>query len=404
MMLSASRRLLSAAIFLCATPLSAAPQERSLADWTQIGARLSAKGDTLTAITILGTTAAKAPHYSPAQIALEQSLDQIGSPKRADRVLRYVADRAPDREMAFNAALRQLDQSHPWRISGQISLLPTSNLGHVSSQKVFVTKAGRFQITDGGRETSGLGLGASASVDYYIHPALDWRLRLRGAVSGNWYSPKELRFVKPSFSVRYERLIAGAPWGATIEAGHSFYAAAHGQTRSDATDTSLNLDRHWRLAHDANLTVIGSVTQSRFEAKRYLNGPRYALSLGYDRAISRRSSLELALRLERADLRSDYQSYTRAALTVGASRRITRTLSAELSATAGLRDFDGDFPLFGKPRVDRDISLTASVGLESFKVMGTTPQLSCTARRNRSNVSLYSYLSLDCGVHFVTQF
>ncbi|OOY15111.1 surface lipoprotein assembly modifier [Thioclava sp. DLFJ4-1] len=404
--MSFSKKLLTVtvAFLACATPLSAAPQEHSLADWTRIGARLSGKGDTLTAITILGTIAAKAPNYSPAQFALERSLDQIGSAKRADRVLRYVSDRAPDRELAFNAALRRLDQSHPWRISGQVSLLPTSNLGHVSSQTVFVTKAGRFQITDGGRESSGLGLGASASVDYYIHPALDWRLRLRGAVSGNWYSPKELRFVKPSLSVRYDRLIAGAPWGATIEVGRSFYAAAPGQTRSDATDTSLSLDRHWRLAHDANLTVIGSVTQSRFEEKRYLNGPRYALNLGYDRAIWRRSRIDLGLRLERADVRSDYQSYTRAALTVGASRRLTKTLSVKLSATVGVRDFDGDFPLFGKPRMDRDISLTASVGLDRFKVMGTTPQLSCTARRNRSNVSLYSYRSLDCGVHFISRF
>jgi hypothetical protein len=62
------------------------------------------------------------------------------------------------------------------------------------------------------------------------------------------------------------------------------------------------------------------------------------------------------------------------------------------------RNFDADFPIVGKRRRDQTVSLGVSVETRKISILGRHPKVNCTARRTRSNISLYTTNSFDCAL------
>lgn len=104
----------------------------------------------------------RAQRFAQAQVAYQTG--QYGAAKHHLRILKRSsrdADELKHLQAAFGTALA----ASPWSFGLNASFLPSTNINKTSSNEVFHTPLGTFQITDGGAEKSvvGLRLGARAT-------------------------------------------------------------------------------------------------------------------------------------------------------------------------------------------------------------------------------------------------
>lgn len=78
--------------------------------------------------------------------------------------------------------------------------------------------------------------------------------------------------------------------------------------------------------------------------------------------------------------------------------------SARVSLSYGKRCNDTDSPIVGELRHECSASFGLSVALRKMKVLGQSPKISCTVRRTRSNIALYTTNSVDCALSLKLDF
>ncbi|PFG62147.1 uncharacterized protein DUF560 [Thioclava sp. ES.031] len=377
---------------------------RSLADWTKLGEDLAAQGRIPQSVLVLGEVIARRPNYAPAQQALDGTFARLGSVRRSDRFLRYAIEHDRKHMSAYAAALQRLDRTHPFRISANFGVLPTSNLGHSSSSRYFVTNAGTFLISDGGSQKTGVGIGFGLYGDLIIHPHPGYRFRFRTGARGGWYRRGSLRSIAPMVSARFEALEAPAPWGLEAFARRRVYDGKPNEITSDVATKGLSFDKHWILSSRKRLGIYMRGEYRSYLEKPNLSGPDYVVGMTISRPLGDRMSISYGVNLERSLPRLEYQRFKRVSAHAGITKLITKSLVGGIEVTGDWRGFDHTFPLLGYARRDRGLSVTLSARFLSMKVLNGIPKVECTMHQSHSNVALYSYRSVDCGINLIAKF
>lgn len=376
----------------------------SVTEWLNLANTLIEQGKPAKAMLIYGGIAARRPDFTPAQAGLQRSVEQIGSPRRAERFLRYALAEDPGHEPALLAAFQALDRLHPLRFSGGLNLLPSTNVDHVASEHLLITDFGIFVIKDGGQERSGVGLGFQLNADWVTQPQPGHRFRLRASLSGAWYDQAQLRHGTPSLSLRYEHLAGAAPWSLEVTLGKTVYGGTSADVTSDNISHALRFAKDWQLSHGDTLALQLGGDYQHYSEKPYLTGPRYTFALERRRPLGAQGRLSYAMTLERGLPQSDYNRYAGIGLQAGYERPVFGWLRGGVSAGAALRNYDAAFPIVGARRQDRILSIGLNVTLPHVRLFGQIPKLGCTATRTRSNIALYSSNSVDCNFALTLDF
>lgn len=395
---------LAFALVVCLLSPSRSFAEQTVSDWLGVANAQLAQGKPGRALLIFGEIAARHPEFTPAQTGLEQSFTKLGSVRRNEAFLRYALAKDPKHEAALLAAWQALDRAHPFRFSATASILPSSNVDHVASERYLVTDFGTFLINDGGNETSGVGLGYGANLDWFFQPRPGHRIRLRASYAGAWYHTAILRYSEPGLALRYEHLGGGAPWSVEAFLRDRRYGGESQDITSDNLTRGVRFAKAWRSAGGGRTVFRLDGEYASYSEKPYLTGPRYFVDLARRTRLGQRSALSYGLRLERALPRKDYHRYSGAELRVGFDRPLFDGVRGGLSLSYGERRYDAAFPIVGVHRRDRTASLGLSLELKRAKILGQTPRITCSARRTRSNVALYTTNSVDCALSLKLDF
>ncbi len=378
--------------------------QQSVSDWLAFANEQISRDKPGTALVVFGKIAARHPNYVPAQVGLQKSFAKFGSIRRSEAFLRYALAKDPTHEPALLAAWQALDRAHPLRFSASASLLPSSNVDHVASERYLVTDFGTFLIDNGGNETSGVGLGFGMNMDWVIQPRPGHRVRFRATYAGAWFHSAALRYAEPSLAVRYEHLGGRNPWSLEAALRKRRYGGAAQDVTSDNITRAISFSKSWRQVGGRRTFLRITGEYSSYLEKPYLTGPRYSIDLGRRNPLGRRGHLSYGVRLERALPRTDYHRYSGAELRIGYERPLLEGLRGGLSLSYGERSYDADFPIVGERRHDRSASLGLSVALRQAKILGQSPKISCTVRRTQSNVALYTTNSVDCALSLKLDF
>lgn len=373
-----------------------------LDDWLARAAQAQAAGRDREALAILGAVVAERPGYTPAKTALTAALDRLGPPARAEAVLRGALARDPKHRKAWLAALTALDRAHPWRVSGSFALLPTSNLGHTSSERYLVTDFGTFLIDDGADEKPGLGASFGLSADRVFALAPGQRLHATFSLNGAWFEAKRQRYAEPGIALRYENLTGPGFWQIETYLRQRAYDGAPGDVTSDQRTAGISAAKMIPLGR-GTLTLRGRSEYRSFREKPYYDGPYRALGLSRSQSIGA-TRLSYGITLEQMRTRKDYHRNRGVALDIGLTRDFSPRLTAGVSLFADWHRYDANFPMLGRPRSDHSFGLGLNLRLPGVEVMGASPQIGCTARRNISNVALYSWDAVDCTLGWQRRF
>lgn len=398
--LSSSRLGIAISILLCILSIQPvhAKAQRSVAEWIAIGNAQIAQGRLGTALMIFGKIAARHPGFAPARDGLRNIFARLGSPRRSEAFLRYAMLEEPEHQKALLAAWQVLDRTYPLRFSGSASILPSSNIEHVASERYLVTSAGTFLIKEGGQETAGVGIGGALGVGWVIHPRPGHRFRLRAGLAAGWYDIPALRFAEGTLALGYEHLGGPIPWSLEWFTSRRRYGGTAQDLTPDNKAHGLTFAAAWRPARGSVLRLQLAGEYRTYSKKPYLTGPTYGLDLEIGSRLGAQGRLNYGLHLARGLPRTDYHRYTEVELHIGYDRRVFKGLRMGVSMGVGNRRYDANFPIVGERRHDRTLSLGLSATLTRARIFGQAPNVSCSWRKTRSNIALYSSNSFDCAL------
>ncbi len=322
-----------------------------------------------------------------------------------------LAERSPNpakREL-YRAVLRRIVSERPFGLRLVFALVPSSNLNGGADGGTFDTVLGRFRISDETRAQEGwrLSLGLAGYAQQTISPRavvrLDWSA-LR--------STSDLEVVEDST----DRAVTLTLVRAFAEHTRAFLAfgVADERARSQRRDERrIDLGAvhqvrpqallRWRLTH-IDISHERRTSSGAFVANPGRSGPLRLATLRYQWLLPRTQSVWVGLQLEDSDPARAALRYDGRIFQIGGTRRFASGLQVDGILSYGDRDFTGDFDLQSFPRRDTFWELTLSAQHPSVSWQGFAPRVSCTARRNLSNIALFYATTHECGVEFTRRF
>ncbi|MEG3663385.1 porin family protein [Celeribacter halophilus] len=346
-----------------------------------------------------------APRDPRAQLSLAEAFARDGQVRRAEAFLRYLL-KQPEQaqnETYYLAALAKLQSRYPFVASASFAALPSTNIRNTSSQTVFDTLLGRFEIDDGGEETSGIGVDVGVKGLYRRSLADGFSFELGTSLHRIWYGEPELRYWRG-------RLTADLIW---LEAEQDLRIGLHGD-RIYYTDVEGNssdriasgIHGYWSraLTQDTRLSVNGLAEYRDYLDKGTLSGPYASLGVGWGKRFDNSAAFFMGGSIERSKPSLDYHRYWGTTLRAGYDTNITDTLRGGVNLSATLRHYDSDFSAVDYARQDEVYRIGVSLSDKRIKIMGGTPKLSCSYKIQNSNIALYEATSTDCRIGWSYQF
>lgn len=346
-----------------------------------------------------------APREPRAQLSLAEAFAQGGQVRRAEAFLRYLLKQPAQgkNEAYYLTALSKLQSRSPFVASASFAALPSTNIRNTSSQTVFDTLLGRFEIDDGGEETSGIGIDVGVK-GLYRQPLRDGlSFELGAALHRIWYAEPELRYWRGRLTADLIWLEAVQDLKIGLHADRIYYTDVDGDS-SDRIASGIH--GHWSraLPQDTRLSINGLAEYRDYLDKGTLSGPYASLGLGWSKRFDNKDLFFLGGSIERSKPSLDYHRYWGTTLRAGYDANITDTLRGGVNLSATFRHYDSDFSAVDYARQDEIYRIGVSLSDKRIKLMGGTPKLSCGYKIQNSNIALYEATSTDCRIGWSYQF
>ncbi|WP_303504397.1 porin family protein [Pacificibacter sp. 1_MG-2023] len=346
-----------------------------------------------------------APSDLPAQLSLAEAFARNDEVRRAEAFVRYLLNQPEygKYETQYLAALAKLQTRYPFVASASFAALPSTNIKNTSSATVFDTLIGRFEIDDGGEETSGIGFDVGLQGRYRYPLADGLSFEIGAALNRIWYDDPDLRYWRGRVTTDIKQIGARGSILGGLHFDRTYYADVEGDS-SDRIATGLHGQWSRSLSPQTRLRFNGIVEYRDYLDKDTLSGPYASLSSTWVKTLETGAAIVFGGAVERSKPSLGYHRYWGGTLRGGYETNITDTLRAGLSLSAAVRRYDSDFAAVDYPRRDEIFRLGFSVSDSRIKIMGGTPKLSCGYKIQNSNISLYQSTSTDCRIGWSYQF
>lgn len=345
------------------------------------------------------------PTDTKVQLSLAEAFARQGQVRKAESYLRYLL-RHPDHRAnskLYLAALAQLYERYPFTGSGNFSILPSTNIENTSSNMYFNTLLGRFEIEDGGEETSGIGLELGA-YGKYRHPLADGLfLEVGASLNHIWYDVKDLRYWRGRVTADVTRLSFSDDLRVGVHADRTYYPSVTGNS-SDRM--AIGAHGYWmHFLDDRTWLNLSALAEHRnYLEKDSLSGPFATIALRWTRRFPSGAKMSFGGSVERSRPSLAYHRYWGASVQAGYEHNLSDTFRAGLSVGASLRIYDTDFVAANYARRDEIFRVGLSLSDSRIKIFEGTPKLTCGYKIQNSNIALYETNSTDCRIGWEFRF
>lgn len=302
-------------------------------------------------------------------------------------------DTNPQMRAGYRRFLGAIDANRPLLISGFGAVLPSTNVNRGSQNAGFDTTLGRFVIDPGSRAQSGVGFrfGLSGQFRQRLEPGsraiLDWSL------ARTLYSDDTFNAWDATVGLTVERITQTARWSI---GGYQRRTWEADDGDIVATGVRANLRQSLGDGLSGTVSLLGEVRDYRNSDTQ--DGPFFAATVGLTRQFGPSVALSGGLTYERSLPELEHLRYAAYGITADLSRSWDGGLFTRIDLSAGIRDFDTDFPLTTSPRADEYARIGLDLRAPQIDIAGFLPTLRCAYTINRSNVSLYDYTTTECQV------
>ncbi|TRD21727.1 porin family protein [Palleronia caenipelagi] len=300
-------------------------------------------------------------------------------------------DPNPRMRAGYRDFIDEIHRHQPVTVRTHLAVLPSTNVNRGSAARSFDTEIGRFVIDPASRARTGLG----------IETGIGGHVRHQNA-------PGQLSMLSWG--------LEGTVYGDSIQNTLTAHAAlSYSLTKGSSTWTIAPYFRRiWRRDHTGNVAVGMGVSFGQMlrpgvtllvsGSREYRTYPRldgydgrYS-SLGGELIWQPSPSLTIrgGLEIGQSALDRAFLSHRSISLTAEATKRWQGGLETGIGVEFGEGRFDADYPLMGQPRSDHLRALSLTIGHDAVRIWGGSPRLTCTIRRDRSNIGLFDQNTSEC--------
>jgi hypothetical protein len=353
---------------------------------------------------------ALSPSQALAHVRLAQQDAKTGKIDHALRRLEWLllndADNA-NRSKTYQKALRQLTEQRRLSFGAAAALAPSSNVARGGTETPSNPQNGLNYTLDPDASESGIGLRITANGTYRRAYAAGRDISARLDFSTALYDTQTLRNTTQKLTFAHRWLAPGARYTLSSFASRTTYPdvqltfpdthtriSPNNWMRGVAFDTVQMLDN----GHVAKLGLIWSDRTYDETRRAYAQGATTFLSGSYTVPAGKRGKVTVLGSVTGVDLQSKSFSYDGYTLGTNYSQTNGGGLSWSVGYSATWHSYDAVFPLFSYARSDTSQTVSLNLSHRNIQIGNATPRINCFAKKQTSNVVLYSYKTVDCSL------
>ncbi|MGH1444684.1 MAG: surface lipoprotein assembly modifier [Cognatishimia sp.] len=302
------------------------------------------------------------------------------------------------RSTFYQNAIRTLTSKKPLSFGLSAALLASSNAGRSSSEATFHTDLGDFTIGDPDASQSGIGLRINATGTYKYAYAPGRDLSATAKLGTSLHESDSLRSSDQTLTLAHRWLVPGARYTLSVAGKHTSYPTLPGRSAPDNNTLSASLNAYHALPKNRALSYGISVRDQTYTERSYLDGVTTSLNAAYSFPISKRGNVTLMGGASTANLQAGHFSYSGFDLGLRYSHKSNSGFDWSLGYHASQRDYDDIFTALSYARSDKSNTISIGLSHRDIRIKEMTPSLNCFAKRQSSNVALYTYDTFDCSV------
>lgn len=326
------------------------------------------------------------PGAQPVRLELAAHLARMGDINAARRELRFARAGSLPPEVAqlidrFSLALRS---SRPFGGSLQVGMTADSNINRATRSDTLGTVIGDFTLSEDAKERSGHGLSVDSQA-YVRFPIGHHQFTVTGSQSADFYRHK--RFDDLSVALKAGPEFSIGPTRLDLSAG----VARRWFGRDRFTDSAA---AHAILTASVTPSMQGRVELTAARIANHRNplesGRSYSAGIEFEKALSVRTGIGVALSAVRQDLRDPGYSTRSAQFGLIGYRTLGR-MTVIGSASIGRLVADELLLLYPDKRSDWSKRLSLGATFRKIEYMGFSPTAQLSWERNDSSIEIYDY-------------
>jgi outer membrane protein len=339
------------------------------------------------------TVLSQKPKWTRARLELARALYNQGEQQAADYHFRLAeADKLPpDIARVVQGYRQSIRASKNWRFNLAFGVAPDTNINSSTTVSSVALQAdifgdNRLLVPEESRKKTGVGQTVNTSGSARLRLSETYALDVEAAARMVNYTGKNYDDISLMPAVGISR-----DFGSRTRIG---LAALYSQRWYGGADAQRSIGARLRLQQ-----VVGSSgqLQADISARKTTNflsadysGAQYAISLAYDRALSKTTSASLSVFGLREPLANSFYANTSTGAALSLGSELPWGINGGLSVSAGRTWYDSGTEAFAARR-DWTLQGYAYLGLRSIRYLGFSPSIEYRLTRNASNLELYDF-------------
>jgi outer membrane protein len=325
---------------------------------------------------------------------LAQTLVELDDNESAKHHLKLLASEAPTVEAAKGilSFIEQVDSRKPYKISGYVSLAPTSNANNGSEHdKVYVPMFGGYaDIDPASKATSGLGMAAGLSAAYTKRLGNDFSFVASGGVDASLYTEPDFNSYGFSQSVELRRL---------FERGHIGFGAVASQSLDNKDYAPSYVSYGYRLSGALQLTQKDHLSASGIYEWRDtlsthgIDSTALMVNGAWYHAFNSSFATTVFAGFDRNDTGVERTTMNNVWGGLSFYKELPKGITVNLTGKAYHVYFDAFDTSLGDTRVDNKIIGSIDLTKRDLNIFGFAPALNYSYTQNFSVSNLYDYKS-----------
>jgi outer membrane protein len=356
------------------------------------GLILKARGNLTGAAGNFRAALAQDPSLTLVRAELAQTLVILQEDDSAKHHLNLLAADAPNEEAArgVRSFLEQVDSRRPYKMTGYVSLAPSSNLNSGSKHStVYSPVFGAFiDIDDVSQAKSGIGVASGGKIAYSKRMGNDLTFVAAGSADARIFDDPDFNSYSLSQSIEMRHLVKHGYLGLGGVASQSLENDDIGLSYvsyGPRLSTSLQLTARNHFSGSATYEWRNNLESGGLDSTALMFDA--AWTYGFDSSFN--ATLFGGVDVINSD--NDQSSYTTLSGGLALYKELPFGVTTNLSGHVAQSDFVGYYALAGSFR--KDARLTGSIELtkRDWNIMGFAPSISYNYTTSLSNINLYDY-------------
>ncbi len=338
-----------------------------------------------------------------ARVRLELARVYFSSQKhrQAEEHFKYsLSDNLPD---ATNdniiSFLRRIDDAKLWRYRFDFSIAPNSNINTATDAETVNIFGLPFSLSDDANSKSGVGVKASASVEF--RPTIKEGVRLQSNLNiqrteydgGNFDDTIVSGFIGPSIKLNNSTLNIGA-------SGFRHWFGNDGFNRAVGATINYRTRFNSRLETSINLTA----QNIKYDRSPEKDGTLISINTQTNYALDGAKSIGLIVGYNKNSAKVKYEENITYQLGASFSQKLQNALSLYVSGYVNISNYDDIHPSFAIKRSDKLYSVNVELSKRDVFIFGMIPVIRYGYTNNNSNIALYNYSRHQAGFGLVKLF